>query len=548
MRRSLCWTILGLVIGAAGCDEAADTTVQVELYTPDGQEDLLSAAGPADLIELVVKGEDGKPTTALLDATDPNRRARVTGLPFGRNFRMFVRGFNNGDAQAVVYFYGSSAPFDVTEGGEARISVQVGQVDCIGLNRASPRFRSADGKDDLNTLRVGMSVTALPDGRVLIAGGAQVDAQGNVVQVLDTMEVFDPARSEFQLLPFRMKQPRAHHTATRLASGQILMFGGFTRVEPDPVPVSTAELIAVDDLAAPVREVPLGIAVAPRYMHQATLLDDGRDSVLFTGGVGADGAPLASAFRFFPGQAGDPAQGTWLAQVDMHTPRAWHTASRVLRSNEKAVVVGGLGPDSAATDGIEVFTINPNPAQRGCVGDAQPSADVGCFIKPLGGRLGEARWAHTAVEIDGGRQVAIMGGYGAADRSSTTNTLEILNADDLSVISDGAGELLNGRGELASIGLEDGTILAIGGRRAGTPLAVSSRLRPNRDAASGKVTNFSVTPFESGCGLTEPRYGVGVAQLQNGTVLMLGGVTGRRPGELVASRRAELFFPRVNEL
>ncbi len=549
MRRTLLlWT--ALAAATVGCDTQTDTTVTFELYTADGQDDLLTTQGPADSIELVVRDASGKTSTALVDIGD--RGAKVTGLPFGRGFRLFARGFNVADEQNIVHFYGASAPFDVTEGVEARVSVQLGQAECVGLNRASPRFRSADGKDDLNGLRVGMTATTLRDGRVLVAGGAQVDAQGDVIAAIDTLEIYDPARSDFQLLPFKMTQARAYHTATLLDSGHVLLVGGITRVQPEAVPVSTAEVISLDDLVQPVRELPLGIAVDARSMHQATRLEDGGGSVLFSGGFGADGAALATTFRFFPGPGGDPFQGTWRAQGDMHIPRAWHTGSMVRRSNELAVVAGGVTTDGSATDSVEVFTVNSNPAQRGCVGDARPSAEQGCFIQPLGGRLGEARWGHSAVEIDGGRQVVFVGGYASADRSQTANGLEILRADDLSVQHGGTtGALVNGRGELSTTLLDDGTIVAIGGRRFDTPLAASSRLRPiaQADANGGtRVGGYEVVELEAGCGLSEPRYGVVSTRLQSGTVLMLGGVTGRRPGELVASRRAEIYFPRVNQL
>ena len=93
----------------------------------------------------------------------------------------------------------------------------------------------------LNMPRVGHSATLLPNGKVLIAGGASF--QGN--QVFDNGELYDPATGQFDLITgSSMSDPRfAHNAAFTLASmlgnGKVLLAGGYHSFL---VPVATADL------------------------------------------------------------------------------------------------------------------------------------------------------------------------------------------------------------------------------------------------------------------------------------------------------------------
>lgn len=69
------------------------------------------------------------------------------------------------------------------------------------------------------------TVTLLPNGQVLVAGGAV--AVGPVVT--DSAELFDPDTGRSISLP-RMTVPRQEHTATLLGNGDVLLTGGFTNL------------------------------------------------------------------------------------------------------------------------------------------------------------------------------------------------------------------------------------------------------------------------------------------------------------------------------
>ena len=75
---------------------------------------------------------------------------------------------------------------------------------------------------DLMTQRIHPSVTALADGRIMIAGGC---TEGTCATPLASTEIYDAATGTFSPGP-RMKQRRTYHSATLLADGRVLFYGG----------------------------------------------------------------------------------------------------------------------------------------------------------------------------------------------------------------------------------------------------------------------------------------------------------------------------------
>lgn len=137
---------------------------------------------------------------------------------------------------------------------------------------------------------VGHTATVLPDGRLLVAGGARPTFQGG-----------DGARQRARLyLPSGEPDggvllleggPRALHADVVLGDGQVLLTGGCNRLEPI-VPGQAPSCPATAVLASSVRYDREGAFVLgptlrrPRFRHQAFALPDGR--VLLVGGLTVD--------------------------------------------------------------------------------------------------------------------------------------------------------------------------------------------------------------------------------------------------------------------
>ncbi|MEX1054897.1 MAG: kelch repeat-containing protein, partial [Rhodothermales bacterium] len=88
--------------------------------------------------------------------------------------------------------------------------------------------------------RSGHTATRLPDGRVLIVGGSSIDAVDDLSNLVGTIEIFDPSTETFQRVPYEGEPiRRAFHTAAlRMAGGLpvVDLFGGLGDVRYRPQP------------------------------------------------------------------------------------------------------------------------------------------------------------------------------------------------------------------------------------------------------------------------------------------------------------------------
>ena len=542
------YVIASAVMGILGCNVGESTKVVVDIYTADGDQhaDLLAGAGAqggASEMELVLLG-GARPYVKTFQIG--SRTGSLTGLPVGGGYRLVVRGFEGTSSDAL--FYGASAEFEVVDGKDRIVSVQAGRSSCVGLNKPS-RYRTG-GTADMAFTRVGMTSTVLPDGRVLVIGGAAVDTSGRPAIIHDSIEIYDPQQAGFVTATFALDQPRAFHSATLLETGQVMLVGGITGV-PDGNPAVTATATLIDvDAAQPVRAFATPIPSDARSHHQAVALSDGKGSVLIVGGQDQAERPLASVVRFFPPEGGDPINGTFEPQGNLHLARTLHTVTAIDRNTEKVIVAGGLGADGPL-DSVEIFSITDNPEQMGCADESdQPSFREGCFIQPRDTNLPSGRFGHVAVPVNDGKEVLFVGGFSTANREEHATDLALFVSADLGLIP--VGSLDFGRGDLAAIELSDGDtpfVLAVGGRTGGgidgsigIPQIHTTRLR--RVSNADGTLAYQAEPIAAGCMLPEARYGLGAVALRNGTGLLFGGVTGA-VGMLVASRRVEVFFPRV---
>ena len=465
----------------------------------------------------ITSNRGGQGYTGVATATS-NPSVSATSNPFS------IRGFCETGSMAVA------------RNGHIAVSLPNGKVLIAG--GAANALTSAEIYDpvagmftpisSMNVARIDPSVTVLPNGLVLIAGGF------NFTTVLSSAELFDPATNTFTLVASSMTSPRSEHAATLLPNGKVLLTGGnntFTTT------VASAELF---DPATNSFTASAGVMSTTRQIHHANLLPNGK--VLVTGGFDANGVSLASAELYDPGT--DSFSGTG----SMATARGNH-ASAVLYTG-KVLVAGGTAP-TGATATAELYdpsagTFSPTgsmtqPRVRyfstvlgdGSVfiadGSAGGSADI---YDPAGGGF---RSAGLIVPQLAEREALLPDGTvlltGGSNGSTTVTNAEIFyptNPPFLVQEFTATGSLNTARELHTATLLSNGLVLIAGG-------AGSSGV----SLASAELYNPATGTFTAIGNLNTGHYYHTATPLDNGQVLIAGGVDSS--GNFSAS--AELYNP-----
>jgi hypothetical protein len=266
--------------------------------------------------------------------------------------------------------------------------------------------------------RAAHTLTTLPDGRHLVAGGCDVDGCETA------------SGSAFLLGPDGavptddLVEARDGHTATLLAGGDVLVAGGYAG-EGMP-PLASAEVYDSDSGTwRPVGDLAVG-----RGGHAAALLGDGR--VVVAGGWVGSGTRTATTEIY------DPATGRFTPGPDL--PVSADSLAATSMRDGSVLVVGGT-PDGSSASSASIRINADGSAEQ--VGD-----------------LTTARFKHTAVLLPSG-EALVLGG--TVDDRHLLRSTEIF---DPVVNEFRAGpELLSGRYKLAGSAavLPDGRVVVGGG-------------------------------------------------------------------------------------
>ncbi|HEX7516988.1 MAG TPA: kelch repeat-containing protein [Chthoniobacterales bacterium] len=267
----------------------------------------------------------------------------------------------------------------------------------------------------LTTARYDHTATLLPNGKVLVAGGASLGTS------FASAELYDPASGTWRATG-SLATVRFNHTATLLPNGKVLVVGGDYG---GPLPLVSAEVYD------PASETwaPTGSLANAREFYTATLLPNGK--VLVAGGSYGGGS-LASAELY------DPASETWTPTGSLANARADHTAT--LLSNGKVLVAGGYDSTSYSTlasaelydpaSGTWTATGSLGTARSGHKATLVPNGTVlvvnfsAELYDPVrktwtatGPRHATAQYGYTATLLPNGKVLVAGGslGYGGAD-------------------------------------------------------------------------------------------------------------------------------------
>ncbi len=353
-----------------------------------------------------------------------------------------------------IYHVVATAVADPTKSAAATVNVGPSGFRLLGSSTAA---------------RMAHTATLLPNGTVLIAGGADNYDAVDGYYAAPQAEFFDPASATFT--------PAGSiycdfHTATLLLDGNVLLAGG-----------EYQDNHAVLEIGTSGSYQQTGTMASPRESHAATLLTDG--SVLISGGFAPDLDDWTS-----PAQQGmdspalysvelyDPRSGTFAVAGNMNVARKFHTST--LLANGKVLITGG-GDNSA-----ELF----DPA-------------TGSFT--LTGPMAVARSWHTATLMPDGR-VLIVGGQ---DNGALTAELY----DPVSGSFSTTGSMAVPRMAHTATLLQNGTVLIAGG------------FSVNAETSTTEIYDPATGSFTAGPTMGQGRYWHSATLLPGGNVLFVGGTT-----------------------
>lgn len=312
------------------------------------------------------------------------------------------------------------------------------------------------------------SLSTLPDGRLLVAGG---ELEGG--DVTDTAALYDPALDTWtDAAP--MAASRTWHSATVLSSGEVLVTGGA---------VAGPAFSASCELYKPATGTwePAGNLAQGRSRHSATLQPDGQ--VLVVGGISIPGF-LAWAERY------TRASNAWAPAMTLSWPRAQHTAM-LLPNGDAVLVAGGLNAAGQVTS-AELYSLDPSapitPLATAPAGDSAVSVRLldGSVLVVVDGSLAAWRfhpatstWTQStlgAVRIEptltllADGRVLLAGG-------ANLDTAEIYHPD-ANAWTEAASMAFARQGARATL-LADESVLVVGGFDGlGEPMAAVERFQP----------------------------------------------------------------------
>lgn len=301
----------------------------------------------------------------------------------------------------------------------------------------------------------GLTVTALLDGRALVAGG--FNPAGFQSPPLATAYLYDPGAGTWARTG-DMAIGRLNHSATLLPDGKVLVAGGCTTQTGGCGPTGGASATETAELFDPATGTwtRTGDMRTGHALHTATVLKQSNcgthcGQVLVVGGVNSGSA--MNIVEFY-----DPGAKSWSLTRTVQTPRFLHTAA--LLNDGHVFVVGNYSTDPAERDPrAEIFDAG-----------AQTWAFATAPVRPvdLNG---------TSVILPNGK-VLVVDGNGPQ--------LYDPHSDSWSAYASGTGggqhvEVLLGRGPVSACAKNCGSVLVAGG----APGPAFAELYTPRPAVSG---------------------------------------------------------------
>lgn len=335
------WSLYGmaaLLLILAACANPADTgTLAVEVLVPPTSES--DPFQGVDYVRVTITG-DGIANPLVQTFAFDKRAGAIRGVPFGTRRQVLLEGLVD-SPDGLVVARGQTMPFEIRSGTIPSANIFLNRVNSFAPTSSAVNKTATMLFED----RVGAPLVELADGRILIAGGASLDTKGEVAKVTNTAVIFDPNTGDFSVLSSKLVFARAYHTATLLADGSVLIAGGVTLIDNQIDRVRPSERF--DPKLE--RFVSSGALTYGRAHHTATRLPDG--TVVLVGGVqpsSGNDTFLSSVERYVP------ENDAFQTLTDLSLPRSHHTVTVDPNDGQTLYLIGGQN-ETGALDSIQIY-------------------------------------------------------------------------------------------------------------------------------------------------------------------------------------------------
>jgi N-acetylneuraminic acid mutarotase len=387
-------------------------------------------------------GQLSNPAVTLLGNPDEGVIA-PSGLAAARSFAAaLVDADNNASAGDVL----------VTGGGTGTLTSATGLASCELWNF---RTMQRTAGPSMSTARVLHSAVRLNDGRVLIIGGADQNAN-----TLSSCEIYDPATNSFSGTG-SMSTPRVLHGAALMADGRVMVAGGTNTLSSVVTDVVTGTLNSAEIYNPTTGSWSGTAAIGGRRLAPAlSLLPNGQ--VMVSGGVEIGfffGIPVSAVSTT---KVQRWSNGGWSSGPNMSQGRAGHQYNQARLNDGRILMTGGvnvpslLGATNAAPiNGAEAY----NPATNSWQTVNMPVS----------------RALHSATVLTDGRVAVCGGAQGLLTAPISIADVHLFNPATNSW--SGAPSLNGPRASHVASLLPDGTLALFGGQGASATLSTVETIR-----------------------------------------------------------------------
>ncbi len=340
----------------------------------------------------------------------------------------------------------------VTGGGSGTLTSATGLASSELWNFRTMKMSAGPS---MSTARVLHSAVRLNDGRVLVIGGADQNAN-----TLSSCEIYDPATNSFSGTG-SMGTPRVLHGAALMADGRVMVAGGTDTLSSNVTDVVTGTLNSAEIYNPATGSWSGTASIGGRRLAPAlSLLPNGQ--VMVSGGVQIGfffGIPVSAVSTT---NVQRWSNGGWSSGPNMAQGRAGHQYNQVRLNDGRILMTGGvnvpslLGATNAAPiNGAELY----NPASNSWQTVNMPVS----------------RALHSATVLADGRVAVCGGAQGLLTAPVSIADVHLFNPASNSW--SGAPSLDGPRASHVASLLPDGTLALFGGQGASTTLSTVETIR-----------------------------------------------------------------------